>query len=65
MKLTITWFNITSITKRSSHTFDMADDVRIPMIETKQLHRTVKYHNYDPGYILAYLGTYRKFTKQL
>lgn len=67
MKLKLEWFNITKIVKRSSHSFDLNDNVTIPMIETKELNRFSKKHknSYAAGYILTYLGIYKKFTKKL
>lgn len=59
MKLLLTWFNITNIIKRSSHSFDMLDDKMIPMLETKELNRN------GTRLIKAYLGTFKKYTKQL
>jgi len=64
MKLEFTWFNIIKIVKRSSHTFDMNDDVTIPMIELKI--KNSKQCGYLPTqYRKAYLHTYRKFTRKL
>lgn len=71
MKLKYDWFNITELKKYNTYSFmPMSglpiehNHVSIPMIELKELSKSAPKY-VGPKYRLAYLGTYRKFTKKL
>jgi hypothetical protein len=67
MKLKLHWFDITSIIKRSSHTYDMEDNITVPMIKLPVVNVfSRKYKNsYLAGQVKVYLKTYKTFTRKL